>query len=266
MKLHVEEVKKIKNCIPICCAEGCSQIPLFHGTRMYALQVSEEERKRFYSACDRILSFAKELFMNCSIDDDILMEYQRTKNLMFLSTVVHQYKTSLYEYGSFYVTTSYPTAIIFANNAGGELGQWAYAQCIGFQDFQIDLDSETRDAAKVVMEEYGKYESSEKVILAFADVRFEDLQTERGESFLRYNDNGNPNEEYNAYMIGVLNETRVADSIECVRSFRLQKHETYIAYIIRQKDFKEGFSVFTEIRDVDKYLEWNDSKCLRELL
>ena len=172
MNLHITELEKIKDYISIFSADGYSKIPLFHGTRMYALQVSEKERVRFYDACDRIISFAKELFWNCPIDDDILTDYIRTKNPLFLGPVVSQYKTASYEYGSFYVTTSYPTAITFANNSGGELGQWAYAQCVGFRDFQVDLDIETREAIMLVMEEYKKYENSEKIILVFPGVRF----------------------------------------------------------------------------------------------
>lgn len=266
MKLHITELEKIKKCISDDRIEGCSKIPLFHGTRMFALQVNEEERKRFYYACDRVVSFAQKLKWSCNVEDDILEEYIRTQNHLFLGTVVSQYKTAAYEYGSFYVTTSYPIAITFANNCGGELGQWAYAQCVGFRNFQIDLDTETRDAVKIVMEEYKKYESSEKVILVFSDVHFEDLLTERGGPFLLYDDNGTPNEEYNAFKIRDFNKAKVTDGNKCTRSYRLQRHETYTARLIRQEDFKKGFSVFTEIKDIDKYLKWNDSKCLRELI
>ena len=266
MNLNFREPQNLKHCISTCCTEGCSRIPLFHGTRMHALQVNEKDRERFYVACNRVISFAKKLVWNGPVDDEILEEYIRTKNPLFLGVVVSQYKTAAYEYGSFYVTTSYPTAITFSNNCGGELGQWAYAQCVGFQDFQIDLDEETRDAAMIVLEEYKKYESSEKVILVFTDVRFADLQTERGESFLICDDNGNPNETYNARRIDMLYETRVTDRGECARSFRLQKCEEYTAHLIRQNDFISGISVFTDILDVDKYLKWNDSKCLRDLL
>lgn len=266
MELHITELEKIKDCFSIHDTEGCSKIPLFHGTRMYSLQVNEKERKRFYRACDTIISFAQKLIWNCPVDDETLAEYIRTKNPLFLGSVVSQYKTSAYEYGSFYVTTSYPTAITFANNSGGELGQWAYAQCIGLRDFNIDLDAETNEAAIIVLNEYQRYESSEKVILLFSGVKFEDLLTERGEPFLLYDDNGNPNEEYNAFKIRDLNKAKVTDGNKCIRSYRLQSHETYTACLIRQKDFKKGISVFTEIRDVDKYLKWNDSKCLRALL
>ena len=265
MKIHITEPEKIKDSISLQSAE-CSNIPLFHGTRMYALQASEKERKRFYDACDKINSFAKKLFWNCPIDDDTLTDYRRTKNPLFLDSVVSQYKTASYEYGSFYVTTSYPTAITFANNSGGELGQWAYAQCVGLQDFQIDLDIETAEAVMLVLEEYKKYENSEKAILVFSGVRFDDLLTERGEPFLLYDDNGNPDEEYNTFVIRNLNKAKVTDVGGRNLSFRLLRHETYTAYLVKQEDFKKGISVFTEIRDVDKYLKWNGSKCLRELL
>ena len=266
MNLHITELEKIKDHISGCCANGCSKIPLFHGTRMYALQVSEKERKRFYDACDRIISFAQKLVWSCPVDEEVLTNYIRTRNPLFLGSVVSQYKTSAYEYGSFYVTTSYPTAITFANNSGGELGQWAYAQCIGLRDFNIDLDAETNEAATIVVNEHQRYESSEKVILVFYGVKFEDLLTERGDPFLLYDENGIPNEEYNAFAIRSLNKAKVTDGTQCVRSYRLERCETYTAYWIRQEDFKKGISIFTEIKDVDKYLKWNDSRCLRALL
>ena len=266
MNLLITEPQKIKDFISDCSVEGCSKIPLFHGTRMYALQASEKDRESFYAACDRIISFAEKLIRSCPVADDILEEYLRTKNPLFLGSVVSQYKTAAYEYGSFYVTTGYPTAITFANNCGGELGRWAYAQCVGFQELGIDLDTEIRDAATVVMEEYKKYENSEKVILVFCNVRFTDLRTERGEPFLICDENGTPDETYNARRIHMLYKTKVTDRMKSIRSFRLDKCELYTAHLIRQKDFKKGFSVFTEIRDVDKYLKWNDSRCLRELL
>ena len=97
----------------------------------------------------------------------------------------------------------------------------AYAQCVGFWDFQIDLDIETRDAAMIVIEEHEKYAASEKVILVFSDVRFADLQTERGTSFLSFDENGCLNESYNAYLIGDLYKTKVTDGSKHARSFRL---------------------------------------------
>ena len=266
MKLHFREPENVKHCISTGGTDGCSRIPLFHGTRMYALQVNEKDRERFYAACDRVISFAKKLIWDCPVDDVILEEYISTGNPHFLGDVVSQYKTAAFDYGSLYVTTGYTEAIKFANHCGGELGQWAYEQCVAFRDLQIDLDDETRDAAMIVLEEYIKYETSEKVILVFSDVRFEDLQTERGKPFLIFDENGDPNETYNTRQIDALHKAKVTDRSEHVLSFRLQKCETYMAHLIRQNNFKSGISVFTDIRDVDKYLKWNDSKCLRELL
>ena len=50
MKLHFIEPLNLKNCVSNSCVDGCSKIPLFHGTRMYALQANDEDRKRFYIA------------------------------------------------------------------------------------------------------------------------------------------------------------------------------------------------------------------------
>ena len=37
MKLHFIEPLNLKNCVSNSCVDGCSKIPLFHGTRMYEL-------------------------------------------------------------------------------------------------------------------------------------------------------------------------------------------------------------------------------------
>ena len=84
--------------------------------------------------------------------------------------------------------------------------------------------------------------------------------------FLLYDDNGNPNEEYNTFKIRELNNAKVTDRGRCNLSFRLLKPEIHTAYLVKEEDFKKGIYVFTDIQDVDKYLKWNDSKCLRELL
>jgi len=38
------------------------------------------------------------------------------------------------------LTSSFSHAFGFTYNAGGELGEWAYRQCEGFRDFEIELD------------------------------------------------------------------------------------------------------------------------------
>ena len=266
MNIHFVETENLKECISIYRAEDRSQLPLFHGTRMYALQASEEERNRFYRACDRVISFAKQLLKNRPFDDDTWEEYLIQKNPMFLTTVVCQYETPAYSYGDFYVTTDYTNALVYAGNCGGELGQWAQAQCIGFRDFQIEPDPETAEAASIVMEEYEKYEKSEPVVLVFTDVRFADLKTERGAPFLIYDKDGKPDEEYNAFSIEMLYQTQVTDHLTSAGTYRLMRHNTYTAQLVRQKDFKKGLSVFTEIRDVDKYLKGYDMKRLRDLV
>lgn len=266
MVLNVSEIKNLKDYIKNPVDTGCCAIPFFHGTRMHALTATEEDRKLFHSACDQVISFAKKLVRNCPIDDETLKEYNITKNPLFLGSVVSQYKTPSYEYGAFYLTTGYSRAITYANNAGGELGQWAYSQCVGFRELSITPDAETAEATKIVIDEYEKYKNSEQIILVYSGVRFEDLSTERGAPLLLYDKDGIPNTEYNTYKINDLYKSTESDSKSYVRAFRLSRPEAYTGGIIRQKDFKEGFSVFTKIRDIDKYLKRNRSKCLRSLL
>lgn len=257
MALKIIELESVQNYNSGPAAQGHCAIPLFHGTRMYALQASREERERFYTACSCVIAFAKKFLWNCPIEDDTLVEYIRTKNPQFLGAVVSQYKSAAYEYGSLYLTTGYPTAIRYAHNAGGELGQWAYSQCVGFCDFQIDLDAEISQAAEIVMEEYEKYRSSEPVVLVYSGVCLKDLYTERGYPIVRYDADGNPDVAYNRHHEEDLYETEVDDDGACVMGYRLDHPQIYTAQLIRHKDLKAGFAVFTKITDIDKYIRWN---------
>ena len=47
--------------------------PLFHGTRRYALEVTEENRQKFYNACNIVVPFAKELMRNNKIEYNIAL-------------------------------------------------------------------------------------------------------------------------------------------------------------------------------------------------
>ena len=47
MGLHFVEVDNIQNCIAHPVEIGCCAIPLFHGTRLYALTATDKERESF---------------------------------------------------------------------------------------------------------------------------------------------------------------------------------------------------------------------------
>ena len=227
------------------------QIPLFHGTTRYALSIDHEERERFRGACTQVIKFARTIKARGQIPCHELEEYCRTKNPLFLGTVVNTYGSSQYQYGDLYLTSSYTTAIVFAHNAGGELGTSAYSQCKGFHDWGIALDADTEIAARLVVEEYQKYCNSEKIILLFYGVNFHDLLHEGGTPFMiPLND-----EEDVVFMreeIEDLYEScKDSDDMIARTNFRLKNLNAYSAYALREKDFRIGFSEFTNIQDMD---------------
>ena len=227
------------------------KIPLFHGTRRYALQVADSDRERFSAACKQVLSFAHVYFNNGKIDwDKLKAYYNSSNNYYFLSTVVHQYNSTLFEYGDFYLTTSYKSAIGFAYNVGGEAGAWAYAQLKGFADWSVELDEDTKAAAAFVKQEYIKYQDSEKVILVYYGVSFDDLRTERGEPFLYKTGDEAADEQYARDDI-----ERLYNSNHAKRNFRLANLHTYTAYVLTERMFRDGVVLFENESDVDKFIK-----------
>ena len=246
---NLEELKQIA----ISCDDVC-KIPLLHGTRRYALQTTEKERERFYSACNIVMDFAKKLATSDEIDEEKVLEYQRKYNPNFLNILVYTKGISKFTYSDFYVTSSYSSAISFSHNVGGELGNTAHAQCLGFRYFNIALDEAVSSASKTIIEEYQKYLESEKIIIAFYGVKFEDLLQEDGTDFLIAADT--PQQEaYNIHIIKRLHKSIDTDSLTTNANFRLVNLDTYTKYVIGEKLFKSGFSIFTQISDVEKKIK-----------
>ncbi len=230
-------------------------IPLFHGTRKYALEVGEEERKSFFAACDTVMRFAKKLGYSNIIPEDKSRDYRRKGNRYFLDTLVYTHGDKSFQYGDFYLTSSYTTAISFARNAGGELGEWAYSQCVGFRDFGIDLTPEVEGASGIITKEYEKYRNSEKMILVFTGVRFSDLCYENGISFhIPANDAGEPiyssSEIRNLYKYA-----KDSDRFVHTRNFRLKSTDNYTALALYEKDFRWGLGLFTAIENPDAFMK-----------
>ena len=101
------------------------------------------------------------------------------------------------------------------------------------------------------MEEYQKYVNSEKIILAFYGVRFNDLTREGGSKFLI--ESKNPEDiTYNRTLVDKLNNSADTDTMTRNNNFILANIDTYTGYVIGERLFKEGFSVFTKIMDVEK--------------
>ena len=222
------------------------EIPLFHGTRKRALSTSKSERESFYSACKIMMEFAKNFDYNDALDEDEINIYRKEKNPYFLDTPVYLYKTNKYNYGDFYITSSYTCALSFSCYAGGELGEYAYAQYKGFCDFNIELDATIKNAGEIIKKEYDKYNKSEKVILVYKNIKFTDLIIEGGTPFIT----SNKDSEYTRYKISRLYETPHANN-----NFSLLNLGNYTALTLPEKDFRTGFSLFTNIKDIDKAIK-----------
>ncbi len=222
------------------------EIPLFHGTRRLALSASNNERESFYSACKTVMNFAKNYAYNNTLDEDKINIYRKEKNPYFLDTAVYLYNTNKYNYGNFYITSSYTCALSFSCYAGGELGEYAYSQYRGFCDFDIELDTTIKNAGEIIKKEYEKYCKSEKVILIYKNIKFTDLITEGGTPFIA----SNKDSEYIKYKINSLYKNPHANN-----NFSLLNLENYTALALPEKDFRTGFSLFTNIKDIDKAIK-----------
>lgn len=253
--INVQKLEDLKQ-NNVSCAELC-QIPLLHGTRRYALQTTKEEREKFYSACNVVMDFAKKIAYSNIIPEEAIEEYQKQQNPRFFNVLVYTKGINKFTYGDFYVTTSYSSAISFAHNVGGELGDTAYAQCLGLLHFNVELDDTISSAVNTVIEEYQKYVNSEKVILAFYGVKFKDLTREGGSKFLI--ESKNPEAiTYNQRLVDKLNNSADTDTMIQNKNFILANIDTYTGYVIGEGLFKEGFSVFTKIMDVEKKIHYHN--------
>ncbi len=215
--------------------------PLFHGTRRYALEVSEENRQKFYNACNIIAPFAKELIRNKKIEHNYVVDAAN--------------RSSAYEYGDLYLTIGYTRAINYSYYAGGELGQNVYRVCEDIINKGIEIIDEIKEAIEIISSEYEKYQNSEKVVLVFFDVKFDDLYTRGGRKFIDFLDiNEDVKEEIDELYA---EEETLGSSPD--KDFRLKNPNDYEIYIVNEKDFREGVKLFTKINDIDECIRRHNS-------
>ena len=230
-------------------SEHC-KIPLFHGTRRYALEVTDADRDRFYNACKTVILFAQKIAFSNIIDENALNAYNRNTNPLFFGSVVYGLgRSNSYEYGDLYITSGFSTAFSFTHNVGGELGEYAYHQCEGLKHFSIKLDEKTQAAMEIVQTEYEKYKNSEKVILIYFGVNFKDMLHQGGDPFWEDDD------EYMQEEIEALYDTRETDNEQYHETFRLINLDKYTPYLLCEKDFRKGFELFTDIKDLDRFIK-----------
>ena len=220
--------------------------PLFHGTRRYSLTFSCEEKKAYTLACHKVMMFAKKMLMNEIIDRNTLIKYRKSKiingcNSYFLNETVYMYNdSSLYEYGSLYLTNNLSVAINYTYNPSGELGARAYHQCLGIRDFNIPVDDDINSSINLILNEYPKHLNSERVLIIFKDVLYKDLKSEDGNDIENLDDDMLDKylPEYNSYLD--------------FKSFRLNNPQAYKGYVVSERLFKECYKQYTDVTNLDK--------------
>lgn len=154
--------------------------PLFHGTRRYALECSKEEIAKIKEYSLIIIKFIQKIEKTISLD--VVGQYFKRKKERncFASAVVSQIeKSSLYQYDSLYLTTSIYRAISFSKNACGEIGQTAYDNAIAIKELGIETnDIKIDEAIDYIIKTVPKFKESERVVLIFENVNYDDLKSE----------------------------------------------------------------------------------------
>ena len=156
--------------------EDFLNMPLYHGTRMHMLEMTEEERNNHFKKCHALLKYVQknsEVIFD-SIGDNI---YSIT---YYWASIMQYGQSSLYEYGSFYMAFDQKCAKNYCNNIGGELGQLAYECAKILQNVNFDIEEEINSAIKYIVNFYNTYKDDKKVILVLPNVKIDDLENQRG--------------------------------------------------------------------------------------
>ena len=228
----------------------CRQ-PLFHGTTRMAIDcdsnVIERIRNQALIVINAYKSYIKE-----NIDKPECQEWLNNHHKRFvdqeyvISQVGH---ANSYQYGDFYVTTNYLEALRFSMAGFGELGQIAYRCAVALKELPVDLG--VNDAIDFIIDEYNRFQNSERVILVLENVLFEDLLNELGYPIIYKNENGkrdytNCKEIY---------RTKVASAHQIFsRSYRVKNLNKYTLKLINKPLFREGIKCFTQIEDIEKFM------------
>lgn len=228
-------------------------VPLYHGTRKHLLTLPDEERKEFFSSCDKIVSYCNTILKKDKKLVDELWKYETIfkKNGNFLhggAYTVEKYKSlSKYEYGDFYVTEDPDTASSYSKCRNGELGDLAYFVLHFFEHLLIELPTELIKDKEIIYSYHEKYSNDERVILISPTVNVEDLFFDTGTPFNEY-------EDTTEYIDDYFESLLIYKNIHCNSSFRIKNPENYLYYCIKEKDFN-NIEDFLLINSLSFYID-----------
>jgi len=218
-------------------------IPLFHGTRRYMIEGNEEELRKFLASAKDIIIFAKELLNKHLISDEQLSEYRKSKKIdeygnVFLNKVIlpNMFNLSNYDYGQFYVTTGFVKAISFSSYIGGEIGRFAYNQCIGIVDFKINVSIELREKIKFFIDVYNKIKNTERIVIIYNNISYKNLLTTSKHSPIL-------EQLYKCYE---------NDNCDCSEDLILDNVANYLGFVVSEHNFRKAINKFTEVSNIDE--------------
>lgn len=227
----------------------CRQ-PLFHGTTRMAIDCDPEEIKRIHEqaliAIDVYKSYLEENEDKPGFQEWLHNHHKRFVNQDWtLQQVGH---ANNYQYGDFYVTANYLEALRFSMAGFGELGQMAYRCAVALKELNVDFGiNETID---FIIDEYNRFQNSERVVLVLENVLFEDLLRESGEPLILVDENG----ESDYFDCEDLYNAKVSERMIYCKNYRVKNLNKYTLKLINKTFFKEGIGYFTQIGDVEKFL------------
>lgn len=211
-------------------------IPLFHGTRKHLLDMSNEERDRFYSVCKRILNYLKDLSNNCPSLLNELIEFDfiiRKKGYSRAGAVCFKMygRSARYEYGDFYMTISPKTALDFSKTTNGELGDLAYFAGLFLIYSKKEISRDLKDDIDLIISYHDKYIDDERIILMLSNADFDDLFIDNGKPFRdRYVEENDIQKYFDDYFNNVLS----SQSFSTPNHYRLVNLSKYNFYAIKE--------------------------------
>lgn len=218
--------------------------PLFHGTSLAALECDLNEIKLIHDHSIKIMKAVKEYYFSNEKNKEIVStinEYRKTRNTYFCEEHTLTFgEMHNYEYGDFYVTINFLYAVTFSNIKIGEVARFAYFNAVGLRDLKIDLGIE--ESINYIISEYNKFKDSPRVILMIENISIEDLLTESGD-------------DVDSFHLELIYDASITEHGGMRKNFRIKNLSKYVVKLIPEKLFYKGLKIFTQIKDVDSFLQ-----------
>lgn len=197
-------------------------VPLFHGTRKYAVECDPTLIEMMRKHCVIILEKARDYYNSLDSQTyDKYWEYRKVSKLQYFAShlVLTFGGLSNYQYGDFYMTRRFDETYLlrFTTYGCGEIGRFAYDNILGLKHFNIDLG--INESMEFVLKHYPDFINSEQVVLILNDYKLDELKGESGGKVYEIEDGVN---------------------------FRLCNYQNKEFFVIKESLFNEAMELFDE--------------------